>query len=174
MINGFIFRSLPTLPATSYPLTGDVLCKFLEALQQQSPFMLQRAKLFYMYAVDKNASSLAIQLDNTINNGGSSSNMSVKEYSYDYLPVKEITRRLVLLLRYPLCNGVVNICSGKPISVRFLVEKYLAKLAAEIHLNLRYYQYPGYEPIVLWGDSSRFNRMTSGSRSYMVEDYWIY
>jgi dTDP-6-deoxy-L-talose 4-dehydrogenase (NAD+) len=115
-----------------------------------------------MYGPGPNTNSLLAQLDNTIDNGGSSFNMSGGEQLRDYLPVEEVARRLVLLLRYPQCNGVVNICSGKPISVRRMVEQHLAKRAAEIQLNLGYYQYPDHEPMALWGDPSRFERMTAG------------
>lgn len=162
MLNGSLSEALPTLPANPYALAKDVLRKFLEELQQQHTFTLQWARLFYMYGAGQNTNSLLAQLDNTIDSGGSSFNMSGGEQLRDYLPVEEVARRLVLLLRCPQCNGVVNICSGKPISVRCLVEQHLAKRAVEIQLNLGYYQYPDYEPMALWGDPSRFDRMTAG------------
>jgi nucleoside-diphosphate-sugar epimerase len=163
MLNGCLFEELPTQPANPYALAKDVLRKFIETLQQQNPFTLQWARLFYMYGAGQNPSSLLAQLDNSIDNGEPTFNMSGGEQLRDYLPVEEVARRLVLLLSYPKCNGVVNICSGKPISVRRLVEQHLSKRAAEIQLNLGYYQYPDYEPIAFWGDQSRFDKMTTGS-----------
>lgn len=163
MLNGCLSEELPTLPANAYALAKDVLRKYLEALQQQHPFTLQWARLFYMYGTGQNTNSLLAQLDKAIDNGDSTFNMSGGEQLRDYLPVEEVARRLVLLLCYTQCNGVVNICSGKPISVRRFVEQHLDKRAAEIQLNLGYYQYPDYEPMALWGDQSRFDRMTTES-----------
>ena len=163
MLNGSLSEALPTLPANPYALAKDALRKFLDALQQQHPFTLQWARLFYMYGAGQNTNSLLAQLDNTIDNGGSSLNMSGGEQLRDYLPVEEVARRLVLLLRYPQCNGVVNICSGKPISVRRMVEQHLAKRAAKIQLNIGYFPYFDHEPMALWGDPSRFDSLTVGS-----------
>ena len=51
---------------------------------------------------------------------------------------------------------MVNVCSGKPISVRKLVEQRLAKRKADIKLNLGYYPYPDYEPAAFWGVCDKF------------------
>ena len=48
--------------------------------------------------------------------------------------------------------GAVNICSGKPISVRRLVEQWLDENNYKIELNLGHYPYPDYEPMAFWGE----------------------
>ena len=115
-----------------------------------------------MYGVGQNSGSLLAQLDNAIDSGEPSFNMSGGEQLRDYLPVEEVARQLVLLIRYTQFNGVVNVCSGKPISVRCLVEQHLAKRVSKIQLNLGYYKYPDYEPMAFWGDHSRFCRLIDG------------
>ena len=162
MRNGCLSEDLPTLPANPYALAKDALRKFLEALQQQHPFTLQWARLFYMHGNGQNPNSLLAQLDRAIDNGERTFNMSGGEQLRDYLPIEEVARQLVLLLRHPLCNGVVNICSGKPISVRRLVEQHLTKRATEIQLNLGHHKYLDIEPMAFWGDRARFDRIITG------------
>ena len=41
----------------------------------------------------------------------------------DYLPVDDAARYLVVLALNGRDNGVVNVCSGRPVSVRELVEE---------------------------------------------------
>jgi dTDP-6-deoxy-L-talose 4-dehydrogenase (NAD+) len=54
---------------------------------------------------------------------------------------------------------VLNICSGVPTTVRALVERWRAEMAAEIELNLGMYDYPSYEPFAFWGDNSRLSKL---------------
>ena len=50
--------------------------------------------------------------------------------------------------------GVINICSGEPISIRDLVEKWLNENNWDIELTLGFYPYSDYEPRNFWGDPS--------------------
>jgi len=52
-------------------------------------------------------------------------------------------------------KGIINCCSGRPISIRRLVESYMAKKQNNIHLNLGYYPYPDYESLAFWGDNRK-------------------
>ena len=84
-------------------------------------------------------------------------NMSGGEQLRDYLPIDEVARLLVVLARNHADTGVVNVCAGKPISVRKLVEVWLKENGWEIKLNLGYYPYPDYEPMAFWGDRRYLN-----------------
>lgn len=156
MQSGCLTEVTPTFPANPYGLAKDNLRKLLEALQQQQPFTLQWARLFYMYGPGQNPNSLLAQLDRAIDSGAAEFNMSDGEQLRDYLPVEEVASRLVALLECPQCEGIFNICSGEPISVRRLVERHVANRGADIRLNLGHYPYPDYEPMAFWGDGSRF------------------
>jgi dTDP-6-deoxy-L-talose 4-dehydrogenase (NAD+) len=155
MQSGALAEQLPTAPANPYALAKDTLRKQLQSLQQQHAFALQWARLFYMHGEGQNPSSLLAQLDRAIDGGESVFNMSGGEQLRDYLPVQEVAARTVTLLEHPDCAGVVNICSGEPISVRRLVERHLAQRGASIRLNLGHYPYSREEPMAFWGDASR-------------------
>lgn len=145
------------MPANPYAIAKDSLRKFLECLQAHEPFVLQWARLFYMHGSGQNSNSLLSQLDRAIDAGDECFNMSGGEQLRDYLAVDEVASRLVSLLEHPGCCGAVNICSGKPISVRRLVENHVQSRGAQIKLNLGFYPYPDYEPMSFWGDSQKFN-----------------
>jgi len=160
MQNGALTEMMPTMPSNPYALAKDTLRKLLQSLQVQHRFTLQWSRLFYMYGVGQNSNSLLAQLDHAINNGESSFNMSGGEQLRDYLPVEVVASRLVLLIEHSHWNGVVNICSSKPISVRRLVEQHLINRKIEIQLNLGHYPYPEHEPMAFWGDTQFINLQT--------------
>lgn len=159
MQNGCLSEQMPAQPENSYALAKDTLRRFLQALQQEHNFTLQWARLFYIYGPGQSSNSLLAQLDRALNNGEKSFNMSNGEQLRDYLAVEEVARRLLLLLEHSECNGLVNVCSGEPISVRRLVERHIQKRGVSIALNFGYYPYPDYEPMAFWGDHRRIAQL---------------
>ncbi|MGE4543782.1 MAG: NAD-dependent epimerase/dehydratase family protein [Pedobacter sp.] len=162
MQNGELTEDMATLPVTPYGLAKDTLRKFLQALQESQPFRMQWARLFYTYGEGQNPNSLLAQLNRTINSGEKIFNMSGGEQLRDYLPVEDIASCLVALLEHPNSDGVVNICSGIPVSVRTLVEDYLTKRGTPVTLNLGHYPYPVYEPMAFWGSVAKLNQLFAG------------
>lgn len=160
MQSGPLSEDLPTLPENPYGLAKDTLRKFLQELQKYHPFTLQWVRLFYMYGEGQNPNSLLAQLDRAIDQGHEAFDMSGGEQLRDYLPVEEVARRLAILVEHPEVNGIINCCSGKPISVRRLVEERVKEQKSSIRLNLGYYPYPDYEPMAFWGDASKLNTLS--------------
>lgn len=156
MQNGSLKEDTPTFPTTPYGLAKDSLRRFLEALQNECPFALQWVRLFYMYGVGQNPDSLMAQLDRAIDNGAPVFHMSGGEQLRDYLPVENVAKRICFLAENSYISGVINCCSGEPVSVRNLVEQRIKERGAEIKLLLGYYPYPIYEPMAFWGNSLKF------------------
>jgi dTDP-6-deoxy-L-talose 4-dehydrogenase (NAD+) len=55
------------------------------------------------------------------------------------------------MLNDPEKKGIFHCCSGKPISIRCLVEEHIEKRNASIELNLGYYPYLEHEAMKFWG-----------------------
>ncbi len=163
MQNGCLKEDMPTFPSNPYALAKDTLRKFLQSLQQQSPFTLQWVRLFYMYGAGQNPNSLLAQLDRAIEDGENQFNMSGGEQLRDYLAVEDVVARIVNLVEHGELDGIFNCCSGVPISVRELVERRVRKKKANIKLNLGHYPYPDYEPMAFWGDTDKYFNGTNRS-----------
>jgi dTDP-6-deoxy-L-talose 4-dehydrogenase (NAD+) len=159
MQGGMLSEDAMTKPVTPYGLAKDTLRKFLQEFQVKQPFTLQWVRLFYMHGPGQNANSLLAQLDRAIDKKEAVFNMSGGEQLRDYLPVEDVARYLVSLAEHLDCAGVINCCSGQPVSVRQLVEQRIAERKAKIKLNLGYYSYPDYEPMEFWGDATKLHRI---------------
>ncbi len=158
MQSGMLAENLPTLPNNPYALAKDSLRKFLQTLQKHNPFVLQWARLFYMYGEGQNPASLMAQVNASIQSNTSVFNMSGGEQLRDYLPVEIVAEYLLRLIECRHFDGIINICSGQPISVKTLVENYLLAQEANMALNLGYYPYADNEPMAFWGDQNTLKR----------------
>jgi nucleoside-diphosphate-sugar epimerase len=158
MQSGSLTEDLRSQPINPYGFAKDALRCQLEYLQQSEPFQLTWARLFYLYGDGQAENSLLTQLKRSIKQGDNSFNMSGGEQLRDYLPVTQVASDLVdLSMKMQNC-GIVNVCSGKPISVRKLVENWIAENKWSIDLNLGYYSYPSYEPMAFWGNRYKLNQ----------------
>ena len=152
-------------PNVAYALAKDSLRKNLQQLQQQSPFVLQWARLFYIYGQGQSEHSFLSQLDRAIKSRQVQFNMSAGEQLRDYLAVEKVADYLLAIVECQNCDGVVNVCSGQPISIRTLAEQYIEQQQAEIQLNLGYYPYPDYESMAFWGNPQKLqNWLKAGSK----------
>jgi dTDP-6-deoxy-L-talose 4-dehydrogenase (NAD+) len=160
MQSGALREDLETRPANPYGFAKDALRRQLQLLQQTQRFDLTWARLFYLYGAGQAPGSLYSLLRQAAERGDTEFNMSGGEQLRDYLSVDEVARQIVSLATLGPNSGVVNVCSGKPISVRRLVEHWIADNGWSIRLNLGHYPYPDYEPLAFWGSSALRHRDT--------------
>ena len=154
MQSNSLSEELDTKPSNPYGFAKDCLRKQLKFLKKQHNFKLTWARLFYLYGDGQSDSSIYSQLKTAIQNSELKFDMSEGEQLRDYLPVEKVAKYLIDLALLKKDIGVVNVCSGVPISVRNLVENWLDENNWGIELNLGFYPYPNYEPMNFWGNSS--------------------
>ena len=150
MKEGALSADTPSDPQNPYALAKDTLRKFLTQLQTKHEFQLRWLRLFYMYGSGQSEKSILSQLEKALKNGDEYFNMSGGEQLRDYLEITDLVEMLINAMAEKQ-NGVYNICSGNPISIKQLVENYLIKNKKAIKLNLGFYSYPDYEPMNFWG-----------------------
>jgi len=159
--SGSLSEEMLAQPNNPYGYAKNALRLQLEFLKLANPFSLTWARLFYMYGQGQSSASLFTKLKEAVVRGDKVFNMSGGEQLRDYLPVGEIARQIVRLAMLKRDIGVINICSGEPVSIRKLVERWLHENNWKIELNLGHYPYPDYEPMAFWGDSSRIDSINA-------------
>jgi dTDP-6-deoxy-L-talose 4-dehydrogenase (NAD+) len=158
MQSGQLREDMPTAPVTAYARAKDELRRSLQRLREERPFRLTWARLFYIHGEGQAPGSLLPQLEAAIERGDPAFDMSGGEQLRDYLPVTAVADAIVGLALNGRDNDVVNVCSGRPTSVRELVEGFVRERGSAITLNLGRYPYPEHEPMAFWGDRSKLDR----------------
>lgn len=171
MQSGPLNEYMSTSPTTPYGFAKDALRRQLEFLKMVNTFALTWARLFYLYGEGQAESSVLPQLRKAVMRGDTAFNMSGGEQLRDYIHVTEAARLLVALTMKRQDVGVVNVCSGKPVSVRRLVEGLVRENDWSIALNLGHYPYPDYEPMAFWGDTQKLNKLLATPVSKVKEGF---
>ncbi|WP_336354316.1 NAD(P)-dependent oxidoreductase [Pseudomonas atacamensis] len=165
MQSGPLSESTEPRPSNPYGLAKHTLHLFLQNLQQERPFTLQWARLFYLHGQGQNPNSLLAALDRAIDSGEPTFNMSAGEQLRDFLAIETAASHLAAILHQRDFAGVVNCASGQPVSVRALVEQRLRERGATLDLNLGHYPYPTHEPMAFWAVVERLQQLLEAQRS---------
>ena len=159
MQSGLLDESLRSDPQNPYGFAKDALRRQLMFLRESTGFSLTWLRLFYMYGEGQSPQSLYSQLMAAGRRGDPSFQMSTGEQLRDYLPVGDVASSVVALAMRAPNAGVVNLCSGRPTSVRSLVEGWVRENGWKIDLQLGHYPLPTYEPMAFWGCDERLKHV---------------
>lgn len=167
--SGCLSEDTPAQPVTAYAEAKARLHDYLTRQSREKPYSLIWTRLFYLHGPGQHPGSLLAQLDHAIDRGSSTFPMSGGEQLRDYLPVSEVATRLANLLENANAHGVVNICSGIPISIRGLVEQTITARNASIRPILGHYPYPAHEPMAFWGNTDKYDALEAAMKQTTKE-----
>jgi nucleoside-diphosphate-sugar epimerase len=156
---GCLNEEICTNPITSYAIAKDSLRKFIELLNKKHNFKFRWVRLFYMYGKNQNKNSILSQLDLALENKDKEFKMSKGDQKRDYLNIKQVVKNIKDIALQNKIMGIINCCSGKPITIKDLVKNHLKKRNKKIKLNLGYYPYNKYEPLNFWGDNTKLKKV---------------
>ena len=108
-----------------------------------------------MFGKGQRPNSLFSQLDKALDNGEKEFNMSGGEQVRDFLRVEKMAEYIVRIAMQNKVNGIINCCSGKPVTVKEMVENHVKERGKDILLQTGYFPYSDYEPMKFWGDNTR-------------------
>ena len=157
MQSGCLHEEMEVEPTNPYAIAKNRLRKYLESICVETHFSFKWVRLFYMFGEGQNSNSLISQLDKAIASNEKVFNMSGGMQIRDFLPISKVAENIVSIAIQKMVVGVINCCSGEPISVKEFVINYLKSRNKKIELNLGYYDYAVYEPMEFWGDSKKMN-----------------
>lgn len=156
MQEGGLSENMECRPDNPYAEAKHRLQMQLQHLSTQHEISFKWLRLFYMYGKGQNSGSLIPLLEKALTNGEVFFNMSGGEQTRDFLPVEKMAEYIVTAALQKEVEGIINICSGIPVTVKDFVRKYLAAQKKTIELNFGYYPYPDYEPMHFWGNDAKF------------------
>ena len=153
LVEGELDESMPARPVTAYAEGKTSLSEQVEHLTRVAGVSWCWARVFYPYGPGQQPKSLWSSLHTAIDRGDPEFPMSGGLQVRDYLHISEVGRILARLAQNDLATGPINVCSGEPVTVGELVERWIAERKSTIRPKLGVYPYPDYEPMSFWGST---------------------
>lgn len=156
---GPLDEDIPARPDNPYGYAKSALLTMLGMLHRETPFDLTWARLFYLFGEGQAESSLFRQLHRAAAAGDATFPMSGGEQLRDFMPIGQFRDEFIRLSLAPGGHGVVNLCTGSPVSVRRLVEQWIEENGWNIQPDRGRYPCPDYEPMAFWGVRQKLDRI---------------
>jgi dTDP-6-deoxy-L-talose 4-dehydrogenase (NAD+) len=159
--NGCLSEDMDTAPVTYYGLAKDTLRKCIELLHNTYAFNMKWVRIFYPYGHGQSKKSLYSLMEDAISNNAEQFNMSQGEQLRDYISIDRVAEYISKTALQNDITGVINCCSGKPVSVRKFVEDFFKERGVTMKLNFGCYPYPQFEPLGFWGEVEKISNIIS-------------
>jgi len=141
-------------PNTQYGKAKKLLYDKLISLQKKKFYNLTWIRIFYIYGSSQRNKSIFSQLKNfNAMQSGKVFELTEGKQLRDYMHVATLAKKIIDLSFLNKDFGIINVCSGKPISVKNLVLKWKNKFRWKIKLKFGGKSLKKYEPNSFWGST---------------------
>lgn len=157
--NGELSEDQFTDPVNCYSTAKDSFRRFIESRCTQNGVQWSWLRIFYPYGPGQNPNSLLPSLDKAIEEHIPQFSISSGRQIRDFLPVELVARDVLEITTNPAANGIYNVCSGVPRSIREIVETRIHQKNAKIALSIGDFPDRTDEPLAFWGSAKRINAL---------------
>lgn len=145
----------PPAPNNAYAVAKNALRVQLELLKSSVPFSFIWGRIFYLFGEGQAPASLYQLVSQAIAEGRTEFALTSGDQLRDYLAVEAAAKYIVDLTLSGRDVGIVNICSGGPISIRDLVSGWIRDNGWTLNLTDSHQEQRSFESQAFWGDNSK-------------------
>ncbi len=159
---GPIDEFTPTRPLSQYGIAKNALQRSLElTIADQTSFAW--ARCFYIYGDDRRNSSVFTRILEAADEGRTTFPFTTGKKEYDFIEVAALGRQLAALTDSTEATGIVNCCSGIPVPLGVMVERFIAENGLGIDLQYGAFPDRAYDSPAVWGDATRIREIMARS-----------
>lgn len=152
---GAIDESTPCNPISMYGIAKDALRRSVSLLVSNTGVTLQWLRAYYIYGDDKRNNSIFAKIIQAEENGQKTFPFTTGKNKYDFIHVDDLARIIAACVTQDEVNGIINCCSGKPMSLGEKVEEFIKEKGFNIKLEYGVFPERAYDSPAIWGDNSK-------------------
>lgn len=156
---GAIDENTPCNPLSMYGISKNALRKAIElyALNKNAKFQWLRA--YYIYGDDLYGNSIFCKIRQAVRDGKELFPFTTGKNQYDFIHVDELAKQISLCVMQNEILGIINVCSGKPISLAEQIEWYIKHNNLPIKLDYGKYPDRPYDSPCVYGDNKKISKI---------------
>lgn len=152
---GAIDESTPCNPSSLYGIAKDALRRAIMLYASQKNCLLQWIRCYYIIGDDLKSNSIFGKIIKAANNNQKSFPLNSGKNKYDFIKIEQLAEQISATIMQDEVFGVINCCSGMPVSLGEQVESFIRE--HNLNLSLIYGAFPDrpYDSPCIYGDDSK-------------------
>lgn len=155
---GAIAAETSTEPLSLYGIAKDALRRATFA-SFGDDHVVQWLRAYYIYGDDLNNQSIFTKLLQAAEHGKTSFPFTSGKNKYDFLHVEELGRQIATCAMRSDVSGIIECCSGEPVSLADQVEQFIVDHGLSISLEYGAFPDRPYDSPAVWGDATRIREI---------------
>ena len=156
---GAITAEAPTNPLSLYGIAKNALRQALEVFLKDKDVRFHWLRGYYIYGNDAKSNSVLGKILSADKEGKELFPFTSGKNLYDYISVTELARQIVAASLQETYTGIINCCSGKPVSLSEMAEKFIRDNGLSIKLQYGAFPDRPYDSPGVWGDASLIQKI---------------
>jgi nucleoside-diphosphate-sugar epimerase len=152
---GAIDENTPCNPISMYGIAKDALRRSMIQYASQKATILQWLRCYYILGDDKKNNSIFCKLLNAAGEGKKIFPFTTGKNKYDFIKVDELAKLISASIMQNEVNGIINCCTGNPISLAEQVESFIKEYKLDIKLEYGAFPDRAYDSPCKYGDTSK-------------------
>lgn len=156
---GAIDENTPCSPISMYGIAKDALRRSTLLLAQSKGAIVQWLRAYYIFGDDKRNNSIFAKLLAAAEAGKETFPFTSGKNKYDFIPVDMLARQLAASVLQTEVTGIINCCTGNPVSLGEQVENFIKDKGLNIRLEYGAFPDRAYDSPGVWGNAEKIQRI---------------
>lgn len=158
---GVIDENTPCNPMSLYGIGKNALRQSLECLVKDKDVYLHWLRGYYIVGNDERSNSVFGKIIRAYNEGKKEFPLNSGKNKYDFISLDKLCEQIIAASTQNKINGIINICSGKPVSLGERIEQFIRENNLGIKLDYGVFPDRPYDSPIVYGDNKRIVEILS-------------
>lgn len=156
---GAIDENTPCNPLSQYAIAKNALRKSIElyCTSHNCKFMWLRG--YYIFGDDAYGNSIFCKIRQAVKEGKETFPFTTGKNKYDFIHINDLAKQISACVRQDEVLGIINCCSGKPVSLADQIEWYISYNKLPIKLDYGKFPDRPYDSPCIYGDNTKINKI---------------
>ena len=158
---GAIDENTPCHPASMYGIAKNALREATLMLAKEHNAVAQWIRAYYIVGDDARGNFIFSKLLQAAQEGKTTFPFTTGKNKYDFINVDELARQIAAVVSQSEVDGIINCCTGQPITLAERVERYIKDNNLNITLDFGAFPDRPYDSPGVWGDATKIKQIMS-------------